>query len=188
MTTQDIQFNIDFSTGQHSNTIFKNGRLQLQEIGVDNLNQIVYVDSGYWVSDIIQFADKFKEYKPFQFTLEQDTGTSYKISVSSSDDLITWSDYIEIDDQNTISNQVSNYIRIKIELFASKNLSEMLVDHSKYENNFVNISNGLRIKRDYDYDMALDSNWNEEGSLHRRKITRNDWTRVDRLNVRKLVR
>ncbi|WP_107924857.1 hypothetical protein [Lysinibacillus parviboronicapiens] len=41
----------------------------------------------------------------------------------------------------------------------------------------------LSLKRDYTYDKELDSTWSDIGSLHRKKITRDDWVRIDRLEV-----
>ncbi|AJK88688.1 MULTISPECIES: hypothetical protein [Lysinibacillus] len=41
----------------------------------------------------------------------------------------------------------------------------------------------LSLKRDYTYDKELDSTWSDTGSLHRKKITRSQWQRIDRLEV-----
>ncbi len=41
----------------------------------------------------------------------------------------------------------------------------------------------LSLKRDYTYDKELDSTWLDTGSLHRKKITRSQWQRIDRLEV-----
>lgn len=46
----------------------------------------------------------------------------------------------------------------------------------------------MRLKREYEYDMALDSTWTEEGSLHRQKITRDEWLRIDKMNVLRVVK
>ncbi|WP_341302232.1 hypothetical protein MHB44_07660 [Lysinibacillus sp. FSL H8-0500] len=47
-------------------------------------------------------------------------------------------------------------------------------------------SYGFKLKRDYTYDMTLDSIWEDEGSLHRKKITREEWVKIDRLEVVKI--
>ncbi|WP_155590563.1 hypothetical protein [Lysinibacillus cavernae] len=41
----------------------------------------------------------------------------------------------------------------------------------------------LSLKRNYLYDMELDSTWSDTGSLHRKKITRNDFIKIDRLYI-----
>lgn len=53
------------------------------------------------------------------------------------------------------------------------------------ELNFVSppIEN-IQLKRNYNYDMTLDSTWSDSGSLHRKPITRNEWLKIDRLDVK----
>ncbi|MCK1987271.1 hypothetical protein MPH48_04040 [Lysinibacillus fusiformis] len=41
----------------------------------------------------------------------------------------------------------------------------------------------LSLKRDYTFDKQVDSIWTDTGSLHRKKITRSQWQRIDRLEV-----
>ncbi|MFJ7982419.1 hypothetical protein ACIQ1D_19335 [Lysinibacillus xylanilyticus] len=41
----------------------------------------------------------------------------------------------------------------------------------------------LSIKRDYQYDMTFDKTWADTGSLHRKKITREEWVKIDKLNI-----
>lgn len=41
----------------------------------------------------------------------------------------------------------------------------------------------LSLKRDYTFDKQVDSTWSDTGSLHRKKITRSQWQRIDRLEV-----
>lgn len=41
----------------------------------------------------------------------------------------------------------------------------------------------LSLKRDYTFDKQVDSTWSNTGSLHRKKITRSQWQRIDRLEV-----
>lgn len=42
----------------------------------------------------------------------------------------------------------------------------------------------LSLKRDYTYDKELDSTWSGTGSINRKKITRSQWQRIDRLEVK----
>lgn len=50
---------------------------------------------------------------------------------------------------------------------------------------YENGTTSLGLKRKYEDDMILDSTWIETGSLHRHKITRSEWMKIDRLNVSK---
>lgn len=44
--------------------------------------------------------------------------------------------------------------------------------------------NNILLKRDYNYDMVQDSTWTDTGDLHRKTITRSEWLKIDRLDVR----
>jgi len=145
MATQDIQINVDLSTGQFFNTVFKNGKLQLKEVGVDSLAQIIYEDSGYWISAPIEHADKFKEYKPFQFSLDQLAGSQYKISVSSSNDNVTWSNFVEVGALHDMKNTPSRYIKVKIELTSAKKNAQFIIDSfttNSYNNDQIIVEEG----------------------------------------------
>lgn len=48
-----------------------------------------------------------------------------------------------------------------------------------YENGTTSMS----LKREYEYDMTMDDTWSDVGSLHRQKITRDDWLRIDKFFV-----
>lgn len=164
MATKDEKIIVDLSQGTFVDTIYKNGALQLVEIGIDSLGQIVYADSGHWISSIITYPDKFKEYKNMEFTPVIQEGAAYKISVSSSDNMAIWSDYVEIDSEKKILNEKSSYVRIKIELFASKAHSEMVVDSfttNGYNNDQIIIADGkLKFKKIQTLRSVLDTSSN----------------------------
>lgn len=42
----------------------------------------------------------------------------------------------------------------------------------------------LQLKREYKYNMTKDSTWSDTGSLHSKNITRDEWLRIDRLDVK----
>ncbi len=48
---------------------------------------------------------------------------------------------------------------------------------------YENGTTSLSLKRDYTYDKELDSTWSDTGSLHRKKITRSQWQRIDKIEV-----
>ena len=57
-------------------------------------------------------------------------------------------------------------------------------DASDFElNNNIEFDGVMKLKTDYDFDMTKDTSWTSEGELHRKKITRDDWLRIDKLNV-----
>lgn len=48
-----------------------------------------------------------------------------------------------------------------------------------YEDSITSLS----LNRDYKFDMTPDTTWSETGSLHKKKVTRNQWLRIDRMEV-----
>ncbi|UPW81586.1 hypothetical protein MY533_12560, partial [Lysinibacillus sp. Ag94] len=41
----------------------------------------------------------------------------------------------------------------------------------------------LNLKREYEYDMTMDDTWSDTGSLHRQKINRSDFVKIDKLYI-----
>lgn len=182
--TQEIGIPIDLSSGEFQGTVYKDGVLQLIEVGVDDLGQIVYAEKGSWISDPIPIQDKIQAFKNVVRSIVEDAGTTIITSVAVSDDGFNWSEYVRVGTDGKILNaEVKRFAKVKVELFASLNSSEMLVDPKKYESEFIDTSNGIRIKRKYSWDMTKDDTWSDEGSLHRKKITRDDWARIDKISV-----
>ncbi|MET4561043.1 hypothetical protein ABIA69_002188 [Lysinibacillus parviboronicapiens] len=91
----------------------------------------------------------------------------------------TWTT-VNTDKVYAVSNKVRFHAyRIK---FSANN------DHASYTgigelDFYVEGTTSLSLKREYQHDMTLDSTWSDTGSLHRKKITRDDWVRIDRLEV-----
>ena len=48
---------------------------------------------------------------------------------------------------------------------------------------FESEETNLQLKREHSLDMTLDTSWTGEGSLHRKLISKDDWLRIDKLNV-----
>jgi hypothetical protein len=182
---QEIGIPIDLSKGEFNGTIFKDGKLQLLENGVDDLGQVVYVANGYWISNIVNIQNKFHAFKNVVKNLVKEGDASCLVSVSTSENGTSWSPFVYTDENGSIVNEgVSKYAKVKIELFGSLNLSEMFVDHSKYVSEFIDYqNNGVKIKHDYEYQMTKDNTWSEDGTLHRKLITRSDWAKIGRLQV-----
>ncbi|EON72830.1 hypothetical protein [Lysinibacillus sphaericus] len=49
---------------------------------------------------------------------------------------------------------------------------------------YVDGTTSLQLKREYQHNITLDSTWSDTGSLHRKKITRDEWVRIDNINVK----
>lgn len=178
--------------GTHKNTLInEDGHLSLKIIDIDGSGNPIYAEEGEWISNVINLEDKFQSFEKV-FANETHNGVSTTaILTRVSDNSMDWSEWIAVAEDGTIQSETKQYIQVKIKLFAGFVTDIFLVsdfDNAEHinlftPNNFIETSNGLRLKRDYKFDMNLDTNWSEEGSLHRKKITRDEWLRIDKMNV-----
>lgn len=173
-------------SGTHNHTEIDSatGYLRLTQVDTDGQGNPVYAEEGTWVSDVINLEDKFHDFEKV-FASNIDNGTSsFAILTRVSDNNINWSDWVAVGYDGAILSDTKQYIQVRVDLFAGFVTDVFLVANADFESNeFVEDSNGLKLKRNYQYDMTLDSTWSDTGSLHRKKINRNEWVRIDRLNV-----
>lgn len=181
---KEVGLSISLS-GTHNNTEIKNGKLTLKSTDVDGNGLPIYAKEGFWTSDAINLGDNFKDFDKV-FTTHVNNGlSSFSISTRVSDNNIDWSEWVAIAIDGTIQSETKQYIQVRIDLFAGFVTDSFVISNSDFEENkFVEKTvSDIRLKRDYKFDMSKDPSWAEEGSLHRQKITRDEWLRIDKMNV-----
>ena len=182
---KEIGLSIGIS-GTHRNTEIDEvtGHLRLAQVDVDGSGNPIYAEKGTWISKVINLEDKFLDFEKVVTTHITNGASSFTISTRTSDNSMDWSEWTAIAVDGTIQSDTKQYIQVKIDLFAGFVTDNFKISNSDFEiNEFVEASNSLRLKREYQQDMTLDSKWTDVGSLHRKKITREDWVRIDRLMV-----
>lgn len=158
------------------------GHLRLAQVDVDGSENPIYAEEGTWISKVINLEDKFLDFEKVVTTHTTNGASLFTISTRTSDNSMDWSEWTAIAGDGTIQSDTKQYIQVKIDLFAGFVTDNFKISNSDFEiNEFVEASNSLRLKREYQHDMTLDSKWTDVGSLHRKKITREDWVRIDRL-------
>lgn len=174
-------------SGTHNNTEIDSatGYLRLAQVDTDGQGNPVYAEEGSWISDVINLEDKFTDFEKV-FSTSISNGTSLiAILTRVSDDNIDWSEWTATAMDGTIQSDTKQYIQVRIDLFAGFVTDVFIVSNNDFEaNEFVEVSNNIKLKRDYQYNMALDLSWADVGSLHRQKITHDEWVRIDRLEVK----
>ncbi|KOS61410.1 hypothetical protein FJQ98_16845 [Lysinibacillus agricola] len=173
-------------SGTHNNTEIDKvtGFLRLAQTDIDGSGKSIYVEEGSWTSDVINLEDKFQDFDKV-FTNNINNGSSsIAVLTRVSDDGYNWSDWIAIAEDGAIQSETKQYIQVRIDIFAGFVTDHFVISNSDFENNeFVEKFNDIKLKREYQYDMNLDSKWSDTGSLHSKKITRNEWLRIDSLEV-----
>lgn len=182
---KEIELSIGVS-GTHRNTEIDEvtGHLRLAQVDVDGSGNPIYAEEGTWISKVINLEDKFLDFEKAFTTHIPNGASSFTISTRTSANSMNWSEWTAIAVDGTIQSDTKQYIQVKIDLFAGFVTDNFKISNSDFEiNEFVEASNSLRLKREYKHDMTLDSKWTDVGSLHRKKITRDEWVRIDRLEV-----
>lgn len=174
-------------SGTHDNTKIDDttGFLKLIESDVDANGNYVYVLEGSWTSDVVDLGDIFQDFEKVFVTNHNSGSSSFAVLTRVSDNGKTWSDWTPIALDGTIQSDTKQYIQVRIDLFAGFQTDSFLIDGLDFESNpFVKIdSTAIKLNREYEYNMDSDSTWSDDGSLHRKKITREEWVRIDRLQV-----
>ncbi|QGG50748.1 hypothetical protein [Lysinibacillus pakistanensis] len=173
-------------SGTHRNTEIDEvtGHLRLAQVDADGSGNPIYAEEGTWISKVINLEDKFLDFEKVVTTHTINGASSFTISTRTSDNSMDWSEWTAITADGTIQSETKQYIQVKIDLFAGFVTDVFKISNSDFEiNEFVETSNNLRLKSDYQHDMIIDSKWTDVGSLHRKKVTRDEWMRIDKLNV-----
>ncbi|CAH0122555.1 hypothetical protein PAE9249_05127 [Paenibacillus sp. CECT 9249] len=183
MAVQEIGIPLDPSRGTYHNIVYKDGKLQLAERGVDGEGRAVYADFGYWESEIITIKDKVKAFKNIAKTVEAVGNASYKIYTKTSEDRVNWTDYVEASPDDSINSLPASFVKVKIEIYPEKIDADFYVDKfeegGRYDNDFVSSDQGvLKLKRQYDYNMNL-----LQGSIFTTTVPNSNFKKIDRIRV-----
>ncbi|MGG0667635.1 hypothetical protein ABE073_03810 [Lederbergia citrisecunda] len=189
--TKEIGIPLGIDKGTFNNTEYISNSIQLKEIGRTDSDEPVYVEEGYWESEVIDLVDKFREYDKVALSKTQDGNSVYAILTKTSDDGINFTDYIATTPDGKIQAETKRYIQIKIVLYAgfvSDTLKISSFDSALEVNNwnntsFVEMSDGLKLKKNYSFEMIKDTSWDNEGSLLRKTVNINDWKKINSLTV-----
>ncbi|RJE90656.1 hypothetical protein D3P07_00665 [Paenibacillus sp. 1011MAR3C5] len=188
MSIQEIGFVIDLTKGTFVNTMNKDGKLQLAEIGLDANNKVIYAEQGYWESTPIVIQDKIKAFSKLVKSVSIAGNASFKNYVRISDDGYVWGDYIEVGANNTVTNDsTKKYAMIKIEIFGGEGDVEILIDDflqaGVYDTDFVDGSNGLSLIKDKKNIMVEDTSHMGNGKIFTHSVVKADFKKINRIRV-----
>lgn len=189
--TKEIGIDTGIDIGTYHNTEFKDGSIQLKQTAINANGKPIYAMEGYWESNIIDLIGAFKEYDTVALTKTQMTKDIYSIETRTSSDGIAFTEYQALTETSKIQSPKNRYIQVKINFFAGLNVETYIVanfnnaaEKDNWTNSeFLDTSNGLRLKRDYTWTMDVDPTWAEAGSLHRKKIKQSDWKQINSLSI-----
>lgn len=189
--TREIGISFEVGQGEFVKTEFVDGSLRLKKVGETPDLEPVYEDEGYWQSNVIDTADKFREYDKIAIDKVQFTKDLYKVETRTSDDGVNFNPYVAITAGGNIVSPMKRYIQIKITLYAGFLQDAITVssfnnrqDVTKWEDRtYIETDGVLKLKRNYKFNMSEDKSWTDDGHLLRKKIARSYWKKIDSLNI-----
>lgn len=180
---KDIGLSIGTSGTFKNTELGEDGKVRLKVLGTTDKGEKHYEPEGEWISDIINIGDKFREFGKL-FTDHTPAGTSSMEMYSrTSNDGRTFDEWKTVLEDGTIQSEKRTHIQVKLVFKAGKVADNKSLGNALSENEYIETSGSLKLKRNYQRDLAMDDRWSGEGSLHRIKVTRDEWTRIDSLNV-----
>lgn len=162
------------TSGTHFNTEIdeQSGHLRLVSNGDG------YEAEGYWISDIIDLGDNFKEFGKVFATDIQNGGSNLAIQTHTSDNGIDFNEWLPVAMDGTIQSVKSRYIQAMIKLFAGYSDETNPIDLSTVTGSeLVEFDNGLKLKTEHTFDMV------QEGEVARHLVSRDEFKRIDGLEV-----
>jgi hypothetical protein len=189
MSTKEIGLPVSLSQGTYINTEYKNGKLQLKEVAADSNGNPTYHPQGTWESPVISIGDLVTAFERVVKNLSTSgTNAKYRIYTKSSQNNVNWSDYVEINyDDSSIKSPVGLYARIKIEFSTTLSPTLFMLDNFKdgrYDSDYVDSSNGvLKLKRNHTIQFMVDDQWSGTGHLFIAKIVRNKIDKINGLHI-----
>ncbi|WP_025115945.1 hypothetical protein [Lysinibacillus fusiformis] len=188
---KDIGLSIG-TNGTFNNTeLTEDGKVRLKIVGVTESGEPHYVTEGEWISEIINIGDNFKEFGKL-LTSHTSAGTSsIKAYSRTSNNGRAFDPWIEVLEDGTIQSEKRLFIQVKIVFKAGKIVNTLNIGNITIptgvdlfsENQYIETQGSLKLKRNHQRDMTLDHTWTGEGSLHRIKVKRDEWVRIDNLNI-----
>lgn len=174
---------ISISTdGTFENTELVNDKIQLKKLPKSEF----YYEEGSWTSKIIDIGDNFKEYGKLHVDNINTDGSSITVLTRTSPDGVNFESLTTITEDGSLLSQKNRYIQVVINLSSGNKVTEY---YMPLEDLAVNeyteaTQTSLQLKREYQREMENDNTWTDTGSLHKKKISRGEWVRIDRLDVR----
>ncbi len=189
--TKEIGIDTGIGIGTFHNTEYVDGAIRLKQINTNKIDTPIYEMEGYWESEVIDLVDKFKEYDTVALARTQEIRDVYSIETRVSDDGINFDEYQATTPESRVQSTMKRYIQVRINFFAGMNEEEYAIvdfnsseDKNEWDNNeFIETDGSLKLKKDYEFSMNSDESWADEGVLHRKKIVRSEWKKIDSIGI-----
>lgn len=191
--TKEIGIALGVGLGTYSNTEYINGVIKLTEITTTTSGESIYSSEGYWESEVIDLVDKFQDFDKVVLSKTHMNSDTIGVFTRTSDDGISFDNYVSVTVTGNIQSNTRRYVQVKIIFYAGYELTNFTL--SDFDNisdvnlfdkpYYIDSSGGvLKLKRDYNLMMTRDISWTEEGYLFRKSITKAEWLKLNKINIK----
>src|SRR5690606_19540737 len=148
------------------------------------INEITtYPEKGEWISEVINIGDNFKEYGKVISTIETEEGLKTEVYTRTSENGINFNEWKLADVDNNILSQKNKFIQVKIILYSMESEYNLELDNNSYIGDYSESGDLVKLRSKVELEMIKDDSYTDVGELHKYLIKREDWNRLDKMNV-----
>lgn len=153
-----------------------------------NINK--YDKNGFYETPIINLGDNFKSLSKIDISDVIPNDTMVKIYTATSNDGISFTNYIALNPDYTIASPSAPYIKVKLELIGYGENNDRTIyyfdeeENNRFQKNENIILDGTaKLKTQYTYELEVDNDFTESGTLLKKAIEKSKFKSIESLEV-----
>ncbi|GAK42067.1 hypothetical protein TCA2_4559 [Paenibacillus sp. TCA20] len=178
----------DLASGTMNGTDFMNGAINLHVVG--ETSQKVYATSGTYETAVIDMGDNYKSFNQVTVLSDIPTGSSLKVSSSTSEDGVAFTPYTPLNPDGSVASPNGRYIKFRCDMESgTTTTNETLQDFTSDEvdrfetNPYIQFDGAAKFRFFYRSDMQKDSSFADSGSVFRGKIKKSEFQELKSIEV-----
>lgn len=180
-------YRLNFTGANDGTTQLLIYEVEMMESNVQNLHS----PSGSYESPVLDLGDNFKSLKKVESLLSIPAGTNLKVFTSTSNDGITFNDYLLLNSDGTIASPSARYVKVKAELTGGGEVKEKVAHdflntewNAFQQNDKLLLDGSLKMKTAYSDPMTRDSGFIESGIVFRKTIDKASFKAIEKVEVK----
>lgn len=151
----------------------------------------IMAKEGVYESSVIDMGDNFKSLYRLNVTALTEGETSIEWLTATSNDGISFEEYVPLNMDGTIASTSGRYVKLKAILKADGQVVDRVIhdftaeEASQFDpNEFVTFDGALKLKTSYEQEMTVDETYTGEGTLLKAVIDRSKFKSIESLEVK----
>ena len=151
----------------------------------------IMAKEGVYESSVIDMGDNFKSLYRLNVTEITEGETSIEWYTATSNDGISFEEYVPLNMDGTIASTSARYVKLKAILKADGQTVDRVIhdftaeEASQFDpNEFVTFDGALKLKTSYEQEMTVDETYTGEGTLLKAVIDKSRFKKIESLEVK----